>query len=133
MTTKLIKIGMDQTIGELRQTLEQHPVHHLLVFDKNKLVGILSDRDVLNATTPFNGTRNETSQDETLLRRRVHQIMTRHLITIQPDSPIGDAAAVMLAQGVSCLPVVDDSGKTLGIISMRGLLKHYMTETVLTA
>jgi len=48
---------------------------------------------------------------------RAHQIMTRTVITVTPDTKIGDAANIMLEKHVSGLPVVDTSGKLVGIIS----------------
>jgi len=48
---------------------------------------------------------------------RAHQIMTHKVITVGPDTSIADAAAIMLKNHVSGLPVVDASGKLVGIVS----------------
>lgn len=48
---------------------------------------------------------------------RAHQIMTRQLVTIGPEASIVDAANAMIDNHVSGLPVVDDDGKLIGIIS----------------
>ena len=48
---------------------------------------------------------------------RAHQIMTRRVITVQADTPITEAAKIMLQQHVSGLPVVDQGGKLVGIVS----------------
>ncbi len=48
---------------------------------------------------------------------RAHQIMTRKVISVKPDTPIADAANIMLQQHISGLPVVNETGKLVGIIS----------------
>ena len=48
---------------------------------------------------------------------RAHQIMTRKLITVKADTPILEAANLMLQRHISGLPVVDDTGRLLGIVS----------------
>jgi len=133
MTRNITRAGMDDTVGQVRNALEQAHFHHLLVIHKGQLVGILSDRDILNATTPFNDTRNETSRDEALLSRRVHQVMTRHPLTIPQTSTIKEASAIMLIHGISCLPVVNEKETVVGIVSMRDLLRHYMAMTIQVA
>lgn len=55
---------------------------------------------------------------------RAHQVMTRNLITVTPDTSIRDAALLMLDKHVSGLPVVDETGKLAGIISEGDFLRR---------
>lgn len=55
---------------------------------------------------------------------RVHQIMTRQVITVGPDTPITEAAATMLKNHISGLPVVDAAGKLIGIVSEGDFLRR---------
>src|SRR5258705_4204441 len=55
---------------------------------------------------------------------RAHQIMTRDVITVLPDTPILDAANKMLENHVSGLPVVDSSGQLVGIVSESDFLRR---------
>jgi CBS-domain-containing membrane protein len=52
----------------------------------------------------------------------VEEIMTRHVITVSPTTPIHNAARLMVEHGVSGLPVVDDDGRLVGIISEGDLI-----------
>ncbi|MFQ5507863.1 MAG: CBS domain-containing protein [Leptospirillia bacterium] len=129
MTTGVCSVGMDDTVIAVRELLDSKPFHHLLVMDEGRLVGILSDRDVLRATSPFFGTRDENVRDESLMHRRVHQIMTRNPRTIPPDTPLRAAGEIMVTHRISCLPVVsdDDGIHTLeGLITSRDLLQYYL-------
>lgn len=130
MSRRIINVGMDTAIRDVRALLEETRVHHLAVVDDGELVGILSDRDVLNATSPYCNTKYEHKRDEFLLDRKVHQIMTRHPVTVAPDTPVNEAAAVMLLRKVSCLPVVDDGGEVVGIVSWRDLLRYFMANAI---
>ena len=55
---------------------------------------------------------------------RAHQIMSRHVITIDADAPVLDAVKTMLAHQISGLPVVDPSGKLVGIVSQSDFLRR---------
>jgi CBS domain-containing protein len=55
---------------------------------------------------------------------RAHQIMTKDVITVTPHTPIETAAKIMLETHVSGLPVVDDAGKLVGIVSERDFLRR---------
>ncbi len=122
MTHPTIKIGMDDHVYTVKDLFEEHGFHHLLVVEKGKLVGVISDRDLLRNLSPFIGKLSERSQDMATLNRRVHQIMTRKPVTISAEMHVEDAAQIMLEHRVSCLPVVTEDGRPVGIVTWRDLL-----------
>jgi len=122
MTRRTITIGMDDHVRTVRDLFEEHAFHHLLVVEKGKLVGVISDRDLLRNVSPFLGKFSERSEDMATLNRRVHQIMTRKPVTISPQMNVQDAARLMLERRVSCLPVVREDGHVVGIVTWRDLL-----------
>jgi len=122
MTRQTITIGMDDDVRRVRDLFEKYGFHHLLVVEKGRLVGVISDRDLLRSVSPFIGKLSEQSQDMATLNRRVHQIMTRKPVTISCEMKVEDAAEVMLGHRVSCLPVVTEDGHAVGIVTWRDLL-----------
>ena len=58
-------------------------------------------------------------KDLNTLKKRVHQIMSRNLVTVTTDETIRAAADKMLRERVSCLPVVDDQESVVGIVTVR--------------
>jgi len=126
MSANLIKVDMDATLETVRNYLNNHNFHHILVTDKDLLLGIVSDRDILRWITPALDTVNETRHDRNILRKRVHQIMTRHPVTVTPTDRISEAARKILTSNVSCLPVIDESNQVIGIVSWKDLLKCYI-------
>jgi acetoin utilization protein AcuB len=124
MTVKIVTVGMDDRLEIVKEIFDTVHFHHLLVVDEHKkLSGILSDRDLLRALSPYVGSAAETARDVATLNKRVHQIMTRRPITLQPQAAIGDAVNLLLAHRISCIPIVDDESKPVGILSWRDLLK----------
>lgn len=123
MTTSLVTVGLDDTLAELNELFARHKFHHLLVLYKGKLAGVVSDRDVLKAMSPNLGTAAESSRDLATLRKRVHQIMQRQLVTLTKDASIYDAVALFNRERVSCIPVVDNDMHPVGIISWRDIMR----------
>ena len=63
----------------------------------------------------------------------VRDLMTERPRTTTPEMPLREAAREMLSSGLSALPVVDDDGGLLGLLSERELMRHFMSTTLLTA
>ncbi|MDU1145239.1 CBS domain-containing protein [Aeromonas rivipollensis] len=122
MTTRVATVSMDDRLGVIKAIFEQAHFRHLLVLEEEVLVGVISDRDLLRALSPYLDTDAEMNRDTETLNRRAHQIMSRQPITISPESSLQEAAAIMLEQHVSCLPVLEN-GALVGIVSWKDLLR----------
>lgn len=123
MTRKIVTVEMDDSLAMVKEIFDSLQFHHLLVVESQRLVGVVSDRDLLKALSPNLGTVSATLSDEATLNKRVHQIMTRSLITLHPDATIRDAVDMFNTHRISCIPVVDNDFRPLGIVSWRDILK----------
>ena len=120
MTTPVHRVDMDDSMLSVKRLFDRERCHHVVVMRRNRVLGVVSDRDVLKVISPFIGNRMmERSQDLNTLKKRVHQIMSRVLVTIGPDGTVSEAAEKMLSERVSCLPVVDGGGSLQGIVTIR--------------
>ncbi|MBR7887753.1 CBS domain-containing protein [Marinomonas sp. A79] len=124
MASNVICVDIDERLPKVRQTMEDYGIHHLPVVEKEKLVGIISDRDLLRVMSPFIGSVSETPRDTDTLNRAAHQAMTRQPITVNADTSIEEIVAWFKRVDISCLPVVDDEKHVVGIISWRDLVNH---------
>lgn len=123
MSRHVITIEMDRSLNDVRRVFEAAPFHHLIVMDERRVVGVVSDRDLLENLSPFLGKMAERSQDLASINRRVHQIMTRHPRTVEPGCSVADAGGLMLRDRISCLPVVDEAGALVGIMTLRDVAR----------
>lgn len=123
MSKTIVTIDMDDSLKLAKEIFDNTRFHHLLVVASDKLSGVISDRDILKALSPNIGTAAETSRDTATLKKRVHQIMARKLVTLTPNADINDAIEIFNNHNISCIPIVDDEFKPVGIISWRDILK----------
>lgn len=106
-----IAVAPEDTLGEVAERMRAQNVGAVVVKDFGRLIGILTERDMLRAMA----SRVHTSE------ARVRQWMTPDPVTAPPDLPLDDAAQIMLDNGFRHLPVVDGSN-VLGIVSLRRVL-----------
>lgn len=123
MTTEVITASVDDTLGEIRKVFGLNHIHHLPVVQDHRLVGIVSDRDVLRDLSPCVDTVGANNHALNTLKKKAHQIMTHKVITISSEDTIEEAATTMLEKKFSCMPVMEQSGAIVGIVTETDILK----------
>jgi len=124
MVSNVICVDMDERVPEVKNLLQQHGFHHLPVTEHGRLVGIISDRDILRLVSPFIDSVSEQARALDTLNRAAHQIMTRQPIRVKADTPITEILAWLKKVDISCFPVVDEEDHVIGIITWRDLVNH---------
>jgi len=117
MTTNVVTVSPTTTVEESYGYMKKHRIRHLPVVDRHgDLVGIVSDRNVRQAlVTP--SSNNQASSEVT-----VGEIMTENVFTVTPHTDIAEAASLIYFQKIGGLPVIDDEGRLIGIITAIDLL-----------
>jgi len=123
MSTELITLDLDDDLEKAKSVFEQHHIHHILIVDNKELLGIITDRDLHKHLSPAIGTNKETARDSSLLQKKVHQIMSRNLVTAKKNISLNEAVLLFHDNHISCLPVVSHDFQLLGIITWRDILK----------
>ena len=123
MTKNAVTVKMDDSLSHVKHVFETHHFHHLLVVEQHKLVGILSDRDLLKAISPKIGTAAESLRDTASLHKRVHQIMNRDLVTLTSNSSLLTVIQTFNSHNISCIPIIDEQQRPLGIVSWRDVFR----------
>jgi len=110
MSRDLVTVGPDASGDELLAEMREEKVRHVLVVDDGELVGIVSDRDVRAAIG--------RGQLETLL---VSELMAAEPQTVGPRTSLASVAALLTAERISALPVVE-RGRVVGLVSTLDVL-----------
>ena len=124
MSANIVTVSMDDTINVVYDIFSNLNFHHLLVVNQDTLYGVVSDRDLLKATSPYIGTNIESDKDLATLNKKVHQIMSRKPITLSINADAYEAIEVFNNYNVSCIPIVDENNKAIGIVTWRDILKY---------
>ncbi len=124
MTTPVISFFEEQTLPLADDVMRLKHVRHLPVVDERQhLVGIISHRDLLAAQLSNQTGMSHDVRNAVQANVRIGQIMTRDVWTVQPEVPAAVAATTLLAHKFGCLPVVDQSGVLVGILTEHDVLR----------
>jgi acetoin utilization protein AcuB len=125
MSKRLEVLSTDETLKDAHKIMREKSIRHLPVVERatNKLLGLISDRDIKKFMSPFIGSQRETAQDRATLDIEVGKVMCKTLITVGPDEELKSAIEKMLPKKLGCLPVVDADGRIVGIVSTIDMLK----------
>lgn len=124
MSRGVVTVSPDTVLMDIRKRLQEGGFHHLLVVEEGELLGVISDRDVLRAISPFLDTYTEEHRDVQTLTQPASEVMGTDLITVAPDTEINEASNRLLDHGISSLPVVEGN-ELVGIVTTKDLLNHY--------
>jgi acetoin utilization protein AcuB len=128
MTRKVVTIHKEANIFEAKEKLKQHDIRHLpVVSPDNRLIGIVTDRDIRSAL-PSIILHDYDSREERdrLAGLKVDDIMTQKPITVSPTNVIQDVLLLLQKSKVGALPVVNQDGILIGIISIRDLMRAFV-------
>ena len=122
MSTRLVTVEPDDTLEVMQEIFANTRFHHLLVLDKGRLAGVVSDRDVLRNLSPYLGSTSEHYRDLATAKRRTHQIMSRNPLTLTGNQTLAEVITLFREHPVSCIPVLDETGELAGIVTWRDIL-----------
>jgi acetoin utilization protein AcuB len=126
MTDRPATVRLHSSLREVLDLMQQIGCHHVPVLNtENHVIGIISDRDCrLAMNSPY--ITHEQWQDEALAKNlSARMIMSPAPIVIAPEANAADAAALMLKQNISCLPVMRDE-TLVGIVTRSDILMAFV-------
>jgi len=124
MRRAVVTVQKDETVDRAQTLMAQQGIRHLPVLDGQRLVGILSDRDIhgLLVRQRAGAGRAECGRAYFLVPGvRVEEVMTPKPLTVAPDTDLEEATRLLITRKIGCLPVVD-RGRVVGIITETDIL-----------
>lgn len=125
MQVKVATVTPKTTLPEAVRLTQQRGVRHLPVMEHERLVGIVSDRDLKRAMASPATSLTVHELNYLLDRVTVGEIMTRAVITAAPTFPVEEAARIMVKEKVSALPVTE-AGRLVGIVTETDVLELFV-------
>jgi CBS domain-containing protein len=107
------------TVRDLLDTLAEHRIGAAVVTSNGAIDGIVSERDIVRHLSAAGGG---------LLDRAVSSIMTADVVTCRRDTTVEDLMRLMTDRRIRHVPVVDDDGALVGIVSIGDVVKHRISE-----
>ena len=117
---KVAVISPSASVHDLVSSLNTHHVGALVVYaDGKKIDGIVSERDVVRAMP---------GKLDQLVDMHVRDLMTVDVITCKPDATVAELMTLMTERRIRHIPVVDEKGELLSIVSIGDVVKAHITE-----
>ncbi len=128
MTRDVVTIDKKANILDATDKMINRKIRHLPVVEHdNRLIGIVSDRDIRSAMPSIiSHDYNSKEKREKLSKLKVADIMTPDPITISPSYTLQDALLLLQQTEVGVLPIVDENGILKGIVGVRDLIRAFI-------
>lgn len=123
MMKKVVTIEKEEPLRSVMILMRKHDIHHLPVVNGQKLVGIVSDRDIYRALPSLLDLSEQVDVATLLDTIRVKKIMTHPVKVVTPKMDTRELAGFLLKYRFRCFPVVSE-GKVAGIITTTDLLRY---------
>ena len=133
MSSRLISISPEDSLPQANKVMRQNSIRRLPVIDKKgRLVGIVTDRDLKRAWAS-DATTLEVHELAYLLGKvKVKEIMTKEPVTIRPDDTIEEAAQIMMEKNISGLPVLNQEGAVVAMLTQSDIFRALVLLTGVT-
>ena len=121
MTVPATIISRDSYLIDAALLLRSTGIRHLPVVDGDRLVGIITDRDIQRCTPSLLEETTPEEYNAVFKRTPLTQVMIREPLFVSPDASLRDAASLLIEYKYGCLPVVEE-GKVIGMITVIDML-----------
>lgn len=126
MNKPVITVSPDMQINEALNLMKREHIRRTPVVQDGKLIGIISDKDLLNASPSPATSLSVWEMNYLLSKITVQDVMTKSVYTIFADTPIEEAARIMADNKIGGMPVVSKDNRVIGIITETDLFKIFL-------
>ena len=127
MSAPAITISPDTPFQEAVRIMREKGFRRLPVVDKSsRLVGIVSERDLLHASPSPASSLSIWEMNYLLWKIKISELMSKNVIGVALDTPIEKAAQLMVANKIGGLPVINDAGVVVGVITETDIFKTFV-------
>ena len=129
MTREVVQVAEDTRLTQLAALMRDHRIRHLPVARDGHLVGLVTSHD-LERVSPSPITTLSVGEANYLLGKlTAAKLMRTQVVTCAPDTLVEEAARLLRQEKIGCLPVVENSGRLVGILTHEDLLDFFLDIT----
>jgi CBS domain-containing protein len=118
-----VTLKPDDTLDLANDIISLGRIRHIPVVDGGKLIGIISERDLMGAAANRIFGLKQKSKSALLKSVLIKDIMRKRAVTVEPDTPITTAAHLMADKKIGCLPVLSE-GALVGLVTTTDVLRY---------
>lgn len=133
MTTKVITLHPEDTMDKVKKIFEGNNIHHIPIVDRGRVVGIISKTDylkLLHGFTLFKTSKSDSYNAAILRSLLVREVMTQQVAKLNPEDSLETAVGFFRENLFHALPVVNNEGELVGIVTTYDLLNYAYSETL---
>jgi acetoin utilization protein AcuB len=125
MQSKIVTIPAGERLSTVEDIMTLGGVRHMPVVQAGKLVGVVSERDLLRASLSQLGEFGHSERRAFLHGVEISRVMSQPAIVIDPGATVEEAALIMAEEKIGCLPVVEEGEKLVGLLTETDVLRYF--------
>jgi len=133
MSKNVVKIDVDTSMQIATSLMKEHRIRMLPVVKKDKLVGVITDRDLKRASASDATSLDVHELLYLLMKIKIKDIMTKNPIAVPLDWTVEETAELLLRNKISGAPVVNEKGAVVGVITQTDLFRVLISLTGINA
>jgi CBS domain-containing membrane protein len=118
-----VTLAPDDTLDLANDVISLGRIRHIPVVENGRLVGVISGRDLMGATANHVFGLKQKSRSALLKSVLIKDIMKKRVVTMDPETPIKEAARMMAEKKIGCVPVVSE-GRLVGLVTTTDILRY---------
>ncbi|VAW40385.1 hypothetical protein MNBD_DELTA04-1500 [hydrothermal vent metagenome] len=129
MATTMLTVDANTSVMRALRTMKENNIRRLPVLSHGKLVGVVTDRDLRDASPSSTSDMDIHEMYYLLSEMKIKDVMTDKCICMQQNDTLEKAALVMLRERISGIMVLDDDGSLVGLLSETDILRGFIEAT----
>ena len=126
MTTEVVTLKVDEELSLASDIMTLARIRHLPIIEGDRLVGIISQRDLFKASLDSVMGYDYGEARDHLKTVTIKEVMNEEIITIGPDTEIHEAGQLLIENKIGCLPVIQGNA-LLGMVTETDILQFYVS------
>jgi CBS domain-containing membrane protein len=118
-----VTLGPEDTLDLANDIISLGRIRHIPVVDAGRLVGLLSERDLMGTAASHVFGLKQKSKSALLKSVLIRDVMKKRVVTVAPETSIKDAAHLMADKKIGCVPVVSDRA-IVGLVTTTDILRY---------